>query len=98
MTLNENLIDNLHVSDLNDELIKCDLSKYGKKQNLVEIDTKISIKRNLITYLKYPEKGCDVIIIWLNIFRTTGSVNKMPYRKRRETKHQPGRASCSQKQ
>ena len=28
----------------------------------------------------------------------TGSVNETPYRKRRETKHQPGRASCSQQQ
>ena len=29
---------------------------------------------------------------------TTGSVNEMAPRKRRENKHQPGRASCSQQQ
>ena len=75
MKLNGKPIDKLLVADLKEELAKRDLPKHGKKQDLVqrltnhlqqnhhEGNSEEPIKRNLITGLRCPEKGCDVVII-----------------------------------
>ena len=48
--------------------------------------------------VKNSKNSVDVICWWFHSMCSTGSVNITPCRKRRETKHQPGRVSCGQQQ